>query len=75
MQSHVSDPEHEEFLQIEKQIMDEQKDILVQDVTEVQTLSKRCGENFESSVLDEHNAMIDKYIQRTAEIDGMMVPY
>jgi hypothetical protein len=43
----------------------EQKDIIVQDVTEVATLSKRCGENFESSVLDEHNAMIDRYVQRT----------
>lgn len=29
------------------------------------------GEDFDSAVLDEHNAMIDKYVQRTADMENL----
>ena len=56
---------------LEQQLLQEQKDIIINEVTEVNgEISNRQGENFDSAVLDEHNAMIDKYVQRTTEIEG-----
>ena len=70
-----SEIENLEFITFEKQIEQEQKDILVHEVTDVHSVSRRDKENFDSEILDEHNAIIDKYAQRTAKMDETLGEY